>query len=143
MGRAGWLAQGNPLLRDIRPRSSGRCGDSPRCLRANFDRNARPAELQLVARLQLGLVDLLAIHNCAGCRAEVDNIDLPWAGNLHDRMHPRHALVVDPQMARLQLANLDDVLFERLAPNNLVAVKNVERNRNRHTSLQHNRFTIE
>ena len=51
-------------------------------------------------------------------------------------MHARDRGFIDTQMARVELAYLDDVLRERLCPYELITLVDVERNRDWHHSLQ-------
>ncbi len=81
------------------------------------------AEHDLIARLQLGLVDLLPVDQRALGRAEIDDVDLARTGDLDHRVHAADRLVVDAQVARRQLADLDDVLGQRLGPDELIPLR--------------------
>ena len=87
-----------------------------------FELQQRRADLDLVARADLALVDALAVDHRAGLVAQVDQRDVAGARDLDDRMHARRELVVDTQMAARILADLDDVLRDRLATNEHVAL---------------------
>ncbi len=67
------------------------------------------------------LVDRRAVEDRAGRAAEVDHSDVA-AGHFDDRVHARHGLVVQAQVAALELADLDDVLGQGLGLDELVAV---------------------
>ena len=77
----------------------------------------RRADLDLVAGVNLALVDARAVHHRARLVAEIDQRDVVRAGDLDDRVHARRELVVDAQMALRVLADLDDVLRDGLAAN--------------------------
>ena len=79
----------------------------------------RPADLDLIARLDLALVDARAVHHRARLVAEIDERDVLGRRDLDDRVHARRELVVDAQVALRVLADLDDVLRHRLATDEL------------------------
>ena len=97
----------------------------------------RRADLDLIARANLALVDALAVHQRARLVAEIDQRDVVGAGDLDDRVHARRELVVDAQVAARVLADLDDVLRDRLAAHELVALIERERERDLRLTMGH------
>src|SRR5262249_40588777 len=128
-------------------RRSGRRGIRLLCCRlallrdlgADFHHDDGVAEPQLVTRLEPRLVHALAVDDRARRRPEIDDVDLVRARPLDYRVHARDGSVVDAQVARIELAYLDDVLRETLGPYELIALVDVERNRDWHHSLQRTR----
>src|SRR5205814_7648614 len=89
---------------------------------ADLDHDDRVAELNLVTRFQTRLVHALAVDDRPRRRTQVDDVDLARPGDLDHRVHARDRGVLDAQVARIELADLDDVLRERLGPNELIAL---------------------
>src|SRR5699024_8816216 len=75
-----------------------------------LEHDHRAAHLDLVADVQLALVDPSAIDHRAGLVAQIDERDVFGASDLDHGMHARCELVVHPEMALGILADLDDVL---------------------------------
>jgi hypothetical protein len=71
------------------------------------------------------LVDPLAVEDGAGRRPEVDDPDL-IARHLDHRVHAGDRLVVEAEVAALELPDLDDVLIEGLGVDELVAVEDLD-----------------
>ena len=99
--------------------------------------DARPTERDRVARSELGLADLLPVHEGARRGAEIHDHDFAGSGHLDVRMHPGHAVVVHAQVARRQLADLDDVLGELFRSHERVARVDVERELHFRVALRH------
>ena len=119
---SGGLGGGNRLV-------GGGVRGVDRAGRADLDDDLGVAELDLVTALELGLVDLLAVDDRPRRRPEVDDEDLVRPRDLDHRMHPRHAVVVDAQVARGVDADLDDLLRQLFRPDELVALVDPERHR--------------
>jgi hypothetical protein len=81
----------------------------------------------LIARADLALVDPLSVHHRARLVAEIDERDVPRTGDLDDRVHAAREIVVDTQMAPRVLSDLHDVLRDRVAAHELVALIESER----------------
>ena len=96
------------------PRSLGArsSGDGHRL--GALEHDLRPADLQLIARVDLALVDARPVHHRARLIAEIDEGDVVGRRYLDDGVHARGKLVVDAQMALRVLAHLHDVLRHSL-----------------------------
>jgi hypothetical protein len=92
-----------------------------------LEMNQRGADLDLVARPDLALVDALSVDERAWLVAEIDQRDVRRRCDLDDRVHARRELVVDAQVTPRVLSDLDDVLRNRVPANELIAL--VERKR--------------
>jgi hypothetical protein len=91
---------------------------------ADVDDDLGVANLDDVAGAQRGLVDGLPIHPRA--RAQVDNLDVVGLG-LDDRVHPRHALIIDAEVGLLIATDLDDILRDGLRAHDLSALADLKR----------------
>jgi hypothetical protein len=104
----------------------GGCNDGIRDL---DDLDPIRAEIQRVTLVERRvLVDRGAIEHRARRAAEVDDPDIV-AGHFDDRVHAGDGVVIETQVAALELANLDDVLGKRLGVDELVGAENLERER--------------
>ena len=61
----------------------------------------------LVALVDLGLVDLLTVDHGAVGAAKVDDVHLAGVGNLDHRVHARDVVVLDFEVGRIELTDLD------------------------------------
>src|SRR5262249_4835557 len=88
------------------------------------------AEQDDVAVLQRGLVDPLAVDDGSLGRPEIDDGDLVRSDDLDDGMHAANRFVLlDTQVRRGQLADLDGRLDERFGADEIVAPEDAERQR--------------
>jgi hypothetical protein len=97
------------------------------CRGTHRDLEAGVADDNLVARLQLGLIDLLTIDVGSLGGTQVDDTDVTRTGYLDDGVHPAHRVVIQTKMRRRQLANLDDGLRQRLFTDERIALIDSER----------------
>ena len=93
---------------------------------AEGDDHAAVAEHDLVAGLQPRLRDALAVDGRPARRAEVDDVDVTRARRLDDAVHARHGLVVETQVRRCELPDLDRALREDLLAHQLVPLVDLE-----------------
>ena len=107
-----------------------------------LEHDARAADLDLIARVDLALVDPRTVHHRARLVAEIDERDVVGRSDLDDRVHARRELVVDTQVALRVFADLDDVLGHRLAANELIALVERERESNLRLALALHRFAF-
>ena len=94
-----------------------------------LEHDARAADLNLVAGVNLALVDARPVDDRARLVAEIDQRDVVGRSDLDDRVHARRELVVDPQVTLRVFADLDDVLRHGLTTNELIAFVETERER--------------
>jgi hypothetical protein len=92
-----------------------------------FEHDGRAADLNLIAHVQLALVDARAVHHRARLVAEIDERDVVGPGDLDDRVHAGGELVVHLQVALRVFADFDDVLRHGLATRELTTL--IERER--------------
>jgi hypothetical protein len=92
------------------------------CRLCALQNNRGRADLDLIANVQLALVDPRAVHHRSRLVAEVNQRDVFRTGNLDYGVHPRGELVVHAQVALGIFAHLDDVLSHRLAAGQLIAL---------------------
>jgi hypothetical protein len=71
------------------------------------------------------LLDPLVVEHGAGGAAEVDHPHV-GPGHLDHRVHARDGVVLQAEMAALELADLDDVLSDRLRLEELVVLVDLE-----------------
>ena len=83
----------------------------------------------LIARSHLALVDALAVDQRPRLVAEVDQRDVRRGRHLDDRVHTRGEIVIHPEVAARILADLDDVLRNRVSPYELIPLVQRERER--------------
>jgi len=75
--------------------------------RVDREFDPRIADLDPVAGRQLRLVDPLPVDERAASRTEIDDADVVGARDLDDRVHATDGLVVEPEVRRRDLAELD------------------------------------
>jgi len=85
------------------------------------------ADDDLVTDGQLALADGGTVDLRRGLIAEIDQRDVLRIAHLNDRMHPRSKFVLDLKMALRILANLDDVLADRLSTGQRISLIESER----------------
>src|SRR5690606_1835113 len=94
--------------------------------RADRQLDPRLAHDDRVAALELGLVDLLPVDEGPLRRAEVDDAHVTGAVDLDDRVHAAHRLVVELEVRRGHLAELDDREAQPLLADELIALEGAE-----------------
>ena len=120
-------------LRAIRRRRRrGRRGGAAHCALqlGALELNHRRADLDLIARANLALVDALPVHHRTRLIAEIDQGDVVGAGDLDDRVHTRGEVVVDAKVRSRVLADLHDVLRDAVTAHELIALVESERQSN-------------
>ncbi len=90
------------------------------------DHHPDAAQAELIPRAQALFGDLVAIDEGAGGAAEVQDDHVIRPVDLHHRVHPRDGLVVDAHVGGRQLPDLDRLLGQDLATNELIALVDVE-----------------
>ena len=88
---------------------------------ADRELDAGLADDDRVAGLELRLVDLLAVDEGALGRAEVDDAHVTGAVDLDDRVHTADRLVIELEVRRGHLAELDDGQAQPLLADQLIA----------------------
>ena len=93
---------------------------------ADRELDAGLADDDRVAGLELRLVDLLAVDEGALRRAEVDDAHVTGAVDLDDRVHAAHRLVIELEVRRGHLAELDDGQAQPFLADQLIAFEDAE-----------------